>query len=129
MDKQLALLDAEITRLEDEVQSIEAFIKELEELQYSLPTLYTDNSFSETDLELFAQEYVEQLDAISIRELELSLEQRMAEMNLEKDRVELEIASYTDQRQTIEDGQSGLTIISPYEGIVETMSHELEILY
>ncbi|MBS4206764.1 efflux RND transporter periplasmic adaptor subunit [Bacillus sp. FJAT-50079] len=125
LDKQLVLLDTEIIRLEDEVQRIEEFIEELEELQYSLPTLNTGNSFAETELESFAQDYLDQLDTVSMRELTLSLEQRSAEMELEKDRVELEIASYSEQRQVIEDGQSGLAILSPYEGIVETISHEL----
>ncbi|MCJ8007958.1 HlyD family efflux transporter periplasmic adaptor subunit [Lederbergia wuyishanensis] len=127
LDGQIALLDAEIKRLEKEKKSIEVFVRDLERKKTSLPgnRVNTRSVFagdSEIEAVIDAVSSIE--TARQARELR-EIDQSIAEKKLELEKVDFEIDMYEEQRSVVESGRSGLTMLSPYEGIVEDISYEL----
>lgn len=127
LDQQIALLDAEVARLTASMNSIETYINDLVSMKYSLPASVGASSYyADTEESAAIEAWLEQNNAASIRELSLSLDQAVAEKELEKEKVEQDIEKYEDQRTAIESGRSGLTVLSPYAGVVENISLELD---
>ncbi|MBS4204757.1 efflux RND transporter periplasmic adaptor subunit [Lederbergia citrea] len=147
LDGQTALLDAEIDSLTEQKDSIDTFIENMEKMKSSLSPIHIsyveddwgyeyDNDYdydsdyvpdyhTETDREAdIARE--KRQEAAAIRELKLSLDRAIAEKELEKEKVDQEIQKYEDQREAIESGRSGLTVIASVDGIVEDISFELD---
>ncbi|MCR2821408.1 efflux RND transporter periplasmic adaptor subunit [Lederbergia panacisoli] len=131
LDEQIALLDAEIARLEKEKKSIETFVSDMERTKSALPRQRSNvqpvfggdpesDAVSETMVKVEAARQVRE-DAAEIRAVDRLVSER--ELDLEK--VDLEIQKYEEQRDLVESGRSGLTILSSVDGIVEDISFEL----
>ncbi|MEK3888474.1 efflux RND transporter periplasmic adaptor subunit [Bacillus sp. FSL K6-3431] len=124
LEQQKTLLDTEISSLIASKNSIDAFIRSLEGIKYALPSPVT-RSFFTAEEATDAASRADQ-EAISTRVLSVSIDQAIAEKELEKDKIDLDIKKYEDQRQTIESGRSGLTVLSSHAGIVEDISFALD---
>ncbi|KRG15795.1 hypothetical protein ACA30_04250 [Virgibacillus soli] len=121
-EEQLAVVDAEISRLESEKENINFYIEELVRMKANF---YTIDVFSQEKPEVESQA-AKAVEAASLNGLSLSLDQTIAEKELEKSNIEETIQQYETQRETIQNGMNGLTIYSPVEGTVTALSLELK---
>ncbi len=122
-EEQTALLEAEITRLEAEKKNVMTYIEELVKMKSNI---YPVNSFKGTNDDAEDTRTADSVEAASIREVSLSIDQVIAEKELDQKNIEELIRQYETQRSSIQEGIKGLTVFSPYEGKVETLSFELE---
>ncbi|MEC2323191.1 efflux RND transporter periplasmic adaptor subunit [Lederbergia lenta] len=123
LEQQIALLDAEISSLLTSKDHINAFIQNLEGMKYALPLPVSSSYFGDEQVDVARQAHEE---AMSMRVLSVSIDQAIAEKELEKDKVDQDIKKYEDQRRAIENGRSGLTVLSSHAGIVEDISFALD---
>ncbi|MBS4200662.1 hypothetical protein KHA93_13570 [Bacillus sp. FJAT-49732] len=126
LDEQIALLDAEITRLEKEKKSIETFMSDIEKTKRSLPgnRLNPKPVLEDPELEAVVEAVTRIESSGQAREIR-TIDQSISEKELELEKVELEIEKYEKQRDVVKSGRKGLTMLSPYEGTVEEISFEL----
>ncbi|MBW8350294.1 efflux RND transporter periplasmic adaptor subunit [Bacillus sp. IITD106] len=131
LDAQIALLDSEITRLEAEKKSIETFVSDLEKTKSSLgrERSYVKPVYGEDDESNTVSETIANVEsARQSREQTAEgrrIDQSIAEKELDLEKVDSEIEMYEEQRDAVENGRSGLTVLSAYDGIVEDISFEL----
>lgn len=121
IDLQTNLLNSEIANLLSAKNSMDTLINDLEnmksDLSYHVPGLYggsMDDMYGEPVIEDNNEELI------------LSLDRAIAEKEFEKEKIDHEIRKYEEQREAIESGRNGLTVTSPYTGIVENISFELD---
>ncbi|MBS4195810.1 efflux RND transporter periplasmic adaptor subunit [Lederbergia citri] len=131
LDAQIALLDAEITRLKSEKASIKSFVSDLKKTKSSLARdrsyvrpVFGGDADSDAVSETIANAEVARQSREQAAETR-SIEQSIAEKELDLKKVDLEIEMYEEQRDAVENGRSGLTVLSAYDGIVEDISFEL----
>ncbi|WP_212971651.1 efflux RND transporter periplasmic adaptor subunit [Bacillus sp. J14TS2] len=123
-DEQLALLDAEILRLESEKKNIDAYLEELVQMKTNLyPTTATSIHEEENKEDSQTSEAVK---SASINGLSLSLDQTIAEKELDKRNIDEAIRQYEAQREAVQNGIKGLTVFSPTGGKITDLSFELK---
>ncbi|MCJ7840620.1 efflux RND transporter periplasmic adaptor subunit [Lederbergia sp. NSJ-179] len=121
-EEQTALLEAEITRLEAEKKHVMTYMEELVKMKSNIHPVSSSNRADDAKDNRTA----DSVEAASIRELSLSIDQAIAEKELVQKNIEESIRQYETQRESIQEGIKGLTIFSPFEGKVESLSFELE---
>lgn len=122
LEKQMALLDAEISSLKKKRDGTSAFINNYKKLLQSIEN-FSGNYSTEADdpkQVLIQQPYADN------EKNKLAIEQAIVEKNIEIDKIDADIKKYEEQRAAIEAGRDGLTVMSPIEGIVKSISNELK---
>ncbi|MBS4218946.1 hypothetical protein KHA96_11530 [Bacillus sp. FJAT-49711] len=131
LDEQITLLDAHIERLEKEKKSIETLVSDMERTKTAIPRGRSNVRpvYSGDDKADAVSETIVNVDAARQTREEAAemrrMDQSIADKKLDLEKVESEIQMYEDQRDAVESGRSGLTILSSVDGIIEDISFEL----
>ncbi len=114
IDEQRRRLESEIEQLQDEIMSIEAYIRELEQLEFTLSSLPSSSPKDD-------DEAVE-----SNVETEFGLKKDIAAYDLEISRLENQIDNLERQVLDLDMNSASLTVQSDVAGVIKKVSHSVE---
>lgn len=123
VERQIAQLDAEISSLKKKKDSLSASINDYNTLLKSLGNSNANSTYIKSD-----NPYDEWIPgtAANDEKNKLAIEQAIIEKNIELEKTDADIRKYEEQRAAVEGGRDGLTVMSPIEGIVKSISDDLK---
>jgi HlyD family secretion protein len=121
LDRQIAVIEAEISSLQAKRDSLSAALQEYEKLLRT----NRDSSSSYTDpYDPFRPDVTEPVD--NPEPDRPVIEQALIEKKAEIGKIDADIAKYEEQRAAVEAGKDGLTVESPIAGTVTRISSDLK---